>query len=754
MRFVFGTMVAACTVAAACAQEGADNGLAGEVTAQQPQVDFRIELEAGSIVTLTTSSDENFDTILAVSGPNGQLIDQNDDMGPESLQSRVVFQATEAGTYTASVTGYGGSTGSFELEVGDGVDFGLSGSANVLNEVITRIGAPDPTLSYPVDLQADDILVATTYALSSGLDTTMSLTGPNGMILSQNDDRGDGTLNSQIVFQAADPGRYTVEIGTYGGNEVGDLVVSIATDPNADIPFDFTSIEGQRIAEYSGQINNDEPSIDYPLPLEAGQTIFAYADALSGDLDTFIRLNGPDGFPVAMNDDRGDGSLNSAIAYTAEESGTYTLQMTRYSGSASSGDFELIISMVDAEVVDILQELRERVITLSGDVETIRTNDFVVHYTVDGEDASSREYAESVGVALQEIYDLQIRQMGWSEPIRDNEGMYNAFIADAGGSLGVAYPVEAVFDNPNTSDVREMAASRAIFLIENDFRGLGKEASAHSLMRATATHEFNHVVQYGYDAEEGLGWLYESTASWMEVATVGSDQDATDYVRRDYRSPEICWTTNESGFNYSQWTLLQSIADVHGQEMIRRFWENAVELDGFETVSAALAEGGTTIPAAIERWRAQNFARDYDLAPLFRTTVALRDTLAETGDWASKGGLEQLGANYFNFDLDGTYTVTLDSPGQIEMFALGVGNGEVQVIPLGQSGTIDTAGFDHVGLMVFNSAMPPAPGDCDDDGFRLNIQPSSGRMASAAYTFDATHFEALRNDDEAEEATE
>ncbi|MEE2526777.1 DVUA0089 family protein [Hyphobacterium sp. HN65] len=751
MRFVIGTMVAACSVAVACAQEGADGGLAGEVTAQRPQVDFPIELEAGSIVTLTTSSDENFDTILAVTGPDGRLIDQNDDMGPGSLQSRVVFQASQTGTYTASITGYGGSTGSFELEIGDGVDFGLSSSANVLTEVITRIGDPDPTLSFPVDLQAEDILVASTYALTSGLDTTMSLTGPTGMILSQNDDRGDGTLNSHVVFQVSEPGRYTVEIGTYGGDETGDLVVSIATDPNAEVPFDFTSIEGQRIAEFSGQITNERPVIEYPLPLEAGQTIYAYADALSGDLDTFIRLNGPDGFPVAMNDDRGDGSLNSAIAYTVEETGRYTLEMTRYSGSPSSGDFELVISLVDAEVVDILQELRERVITLSGEVETVTTDDFVIHYTVEGDDASSREYAESVGVALQEILDIQIRQMGWAEPIRDDEGMYNVFIADAGGSLGVAYPVESVFDNPNTTDVREMAASRAIFLIENDFRGLGKEASAHSLMRATATHEFNHIVQYGYDAEEGLGWLYESTASWMEVATVGSDQDATDYVRRDYRSPENCWTTSESGFNYSQWTLLQSIADVHGNDMIRRFWENAVELDGFETVSAALAEDGATIPEVIERWRAQNFARDYDLAPLFRTTVALRDTLAETGDWASKGGLEQLGANYFNFDLDGTYTVTLNSPGQIEMFALGVGNGEVQVIPLGQSGTVDTTGFDHVGLMVFNSAMPPAPGDCDDDGFRLNIQPSSGRMASAAYTFDATHFEVLSEEEEDEE---
>lgn len=740
MRFLIGFAALACVSACAAAQD-IEEGQPGEVTAAQPRAVFPLTLDAGEIVTIRTTSDENFDTILAVTDPDGRQIAENDDQSPMSLQSQVIIQTRMAGTYQAEVTGYGGSTGEFMLHVQPGVDFGLSEAAEILQEDIVTIGQTDPMPSFDVELDADDILVASTFALTSGLDTTLTLTDGSGRVLSQNDDRGDGSLNSQIVYETGEAGTYTIEIGTFSGDGQGDLVFSLAIDPNAEVPFDFTSIEGDRIARYTGELDDLQPSIDYPIELEAGQTLYAYADALSGDLDTLLRLTGPEGQPLAVNDDRGDGSLNSAIAHTATETGTYTLGMTRYQGSNSGGEFELIVSLVDADIVSFLQELRERVITLSGEVRTVESEDFVVHYTLEGEDASSREYAESVAVALQEIYDIQVNQMGWVEPIRDANGMYRAFIADAGGALGVAYPVDVVFDNPNTLDITESNAARAIFLIENDFVGLGKEASAHSLMRATATHEFNHVIQYGYDAEEALDWLYESTATWIETATVGSDQDATDYVSSDYAAPNRCWTTGESGHNYSQWTLLQSIADVHGEGMIVRFWENAVELDGFETMAAALHSAGTTIPEVIRRWRVQNFARDYDLAPLFGVTVHPRDRIYETGSWQTKGGLEQLGVDYLELDVRGAVNITLQGDAALDITALGIRSGEVHVMPLGRSGSVDPDAFETVWLMVFNNAMPAAPGECQGTGYSLVTSPASVADVQTAYRFDARHFE-------------
>jgi len=738
MRFGISVMAGLCLAGGAFAQDGA---FSGELTADTPRVTFEVTLEAGAVVTLSTESVENVDTILTLVGPDGKPLAENDDRGPGVLQSQLVYMPQDSGTYTVAITGYGEATGPFELFVRSGIDAGLSDAARVLEESVISFHAHRVSETRSVDLEAGDILVATTFALEDTLDTVLTLTGSDGTIIAQNDDRGDGSLNSQLVFLAEADGRYTVEVGSYSGSDQGDLVLSLAIDPEAEVPFDFAGVEGEPLGEHVGEISDAVSERAYPVALSAGQTVYAVVDTLSGDLDPVIRLLDPDGFAVALNDDRGDGSLNSALAYTAPVAGTYTLNVERYRAGNTGGEFQLILRSVDAETVSVLQALRDNVVSLSGEVLTLDTEDFRVFYTLEGRDASSTEYAVTVGEALQEVYDIQVNRLGWAEPIRDEDGLYRAYIADADGSMGVTYPVQVVFDNPNTGEARESTAARTVFLIENDFRGLGKEAPVHSLMRATATHEFNHVVQFGYDSEEGLDWLYEATASWIETITVGADQDATDYVETDYEAPQICWTTAENGFDYAQWTLLQSVADVHGESMVVDFWEHGIELDGFDTMSVPLELAGTSLPDTLRRWRAQNFARDYDLAPHFAITVAMQHRLSGPGEWSSKGGLEETGANYIGLDMSGRHDITLEGDAGLELVLLGQAGDRLDVIPLGRAGTVDTTGFDHAALMVFNRTLPESPGSCTSTGYALDVTAATGTMPAAAYSFSARHFE-------------
>ncbi|WP_291843438.1 PPC domain-containing protein [Maricaulis sp.] len=738
--YVLGAFV--CLAGSAVAQAADDRVVAGEVTEQAARSLIEVDFEAGQIVTLTTQPTGGFDTVLELLDPNGRPVAENDDREPGDLSSQITYLAEQSGRYTAVVTGYGGATGAFDLVIAEGVEFGLSSEARILSEASVTLERDRPAETYPVELAVDDILVVTTYALTDGLDTTLTLISADGTIIAQNDDRGDGSLNSQLVFQAPEAGRYTVELGTFDAASFGDLVLSVAIDPNAEVPFDFDSIERTPFAEYDGTIGGREAEFDYPIELAAGETLLAIAEAVTGDLDTVLRLVGADGNPVALNDDRGDGSLNSAIAFTAPETATYTLELRRYRSGESSGDFRLELSLVDASVAETLQELLENRVSLSGPELTVMTPDFRVLYTLEGVDASSTEYAQSVGDALQEMLDSQVSRIGWAEPVRDDDGRYRAYVADADGSMGVTYPVQIVFDNSNTSDVRETAAARTVFVIDNDFVGMGKAASVHSLMRATATHEFNHVIQFGYDSEEGLDWLYEATASWTETTTVGSDQDATDYVETDFAAPEVCWTTSQDGFDYSQWTLLQSMADVYGEGIVVTMWENSVALDGFETMAATLEPVGTTIPDVISRWRAQNYALAYDLAPMFNSTVRVQHTLSSERGWMSKGGLEQLGANYITVALDGVYEFSLRGDDGLDLFALAQDGDRIQVIPLGQGGVVDTTAHDHVALMVFNRTMPEAPGVCSDVGYSLDVAPAMTAPASPAYSFSAEHFTA------------
>lgn len=723
----------------ALAQSPADQVFEGELVEGAAGATFDLLLEAGQIVTLTTASSDRLDTILTLSGPDGQILAENDDVQPGVLTSQLMFVPPVSGHYTAEITDYNGTLGRFSLTLSYRLDAGLSDAAQILREQTLTFDASRTEHRIAFDLAEGDILVASTFALDGDLDSTLALLDADGNILAQNDDRGDLTLNSQIIHLAAQTGSYQLLVSTYGGNGSGDMAVSVAIDPDAELPFDFAAIEGTPIAVHHGEINDDQPSHTFPVELQAGQTLLVLADALSGDLDPVLRLSGADGFPVAMNDDRGDGSLNAAIAFTAPQDARYQLELSRYRSGGSSGTFELTLSTVDASVVAVIQALMENTITLSGPELLYQTPGFNIYYTLEGIDASSEDYVHSVGEALQEVLEIQLNRIGWAEPVRDEDGRYRAYVADAQGSMGITRPVQVVFDNPNTPDVRERAAARTLFIIENDFAGLGKTAPIHALMRATVTHEFNHVVQFGYDGEEALDWLYEATASWTETTTVGADQDATDYTEADFEAPQLCWTTEVEGHDYGQWTLLQSLADSHGEGFIVKVWENSVALDGFETLEQALNEVGSTIPDAIQRWRAQNYARAYDLAPLFPIAVHNQHTFTHEGRWTLKGGLEQLGANYIALEAAGRFNIALRGDANLEVLALGQRRGEIEVIPLGRSGVVDTAGFETMALMVFNRAMPEAPGMCSGTGYTIEVSPSTRRPARTAYRFSAEH---------------
>jgi hypothetical protein len=740
MRAFIAAVASVLVAASAAAQTGADQRFAGAITAQAPRVSFDVQLEAGQIVTLTTSSAQNVDTVLALNGPNGRQVAQNDDQQPGVLSSRIVYVARATGRHTAIVTGFNGSTGAFDLAVSFGMDFGLSDAARTLREDTVSLNRRTTQARFPVDLGAGDIFVASTFALTEGLDTTLTLADASGEILAQSDDRGDGTLNSQIVFQAARVGRYEVVASTFSGAGVGDFALSLAIDPNAEAPFNFATIEGAPIARHEGELNDANPRQEYRVDLAAGQTLFATSETTRGDLDTVLRLVGPDGFPVALNDDRGDGSLNAAFAYTAPAAGAYTLELYRFQRANSSGAFRLVLSSVDRSVVDALEALADNQVPLSGPEQIIETQDFRLHYTLEGRDASTHEYARATADALQTVLDAQVSRLGWAAPVRDDNGRYRAYVADANGSMGYTKPVRIVFDNPSTANVRETSAAQAVFVIDNDFAGMGKKAPVESLMRATATHELNHVVQFGYDSEEGLGWLAEATASWTETVTVGQDQDATDYVATDFAAPELCWTTTARGHDYAQWTLLQSLADSYGERIVVRLWENSVAHDGFETMSRTLAEVGTTIPDAIQRWRVQNFARDYELAPRFTRSVRLGGAISRNGSWSPSGRIEQLGAHYVALRLDGPRLFNLRGDSNVELVGLGRRNGEIEVILLGRGGVFDAAAYEYAALMVFNRAVPETPGACSGTRYTIGVAQTAAPPAQPQYRFSAEHF--------------
>lgn len=738
IAIVFAALSLTAVGTAGLAQPGPE--FTGELTGSAPRAEFPLDLRAGQVVTLTTDSDTGLDTVLTLLGPDGRPVAVNDDYRVEDLTSRIIYGAPAAGRYVVVVTGYADATGVFEVDVHQGLDQGLSSEARTLSESTVSLSARQTEVRQEIDLTREDILVASTFALSETLDTTLTLIGPSGEVVAENDDGPDGSLNSQIIHQPATAGRYTLVTSSYSGQDVGDAVVAVAVDPNADAPFNFDSIDRNSIARYEGVITDEQTEIDYAIDLRAGQTVLMMAETVDGDLDPVLTLHGPDGFPVALNDDRGDGSLNSAIAYTAIEDGTYSLNLARYATGGSTGSFELDIAEVSPEAAATVRGIIENPVTLSGPEQIIETADFRLHYTLEGSDATTVEFAQATADALQLAYETQINRLGWAAPVREPDGRYRAYVGDADGAMGYMSGIQVVFDNASTPDVREGFASRGLLVIDNDL-GEGREETPESLMRATVPHEFNHLVQYGYDSQEGLGWLYESSASWIETATAGMDEDAARYANDDFAAPGVCWTTNNPGHDYGQWTLLQSLVDNHGPQMVTRLWQNAAVHDGMDTMSVTLAEVNTTIPDALRRWRIQNFARDYDMAPRIESAVAMAGSIKRAGTWSAGDPIQQLGAGYVQLRNSGVQRYSLGGADSLELVGLGVRNGQVEVVPLGRGGVFDTNGYEYAALMVFNAAVPPAPGDCTDESYQIEVSAADGPAAAVQYRVDGSHFQ-------------
>lgn len=76
---------------------------------------YTFDGEMGQSMTIELQSEE-FDTILMLKGPNGEVLTSNDDYGG-TLNSTIVFELPESGTYSAVASSFSGQGGSYQIEI-------------------------------------------------------------------------------------------------------------------------------------------------------------------------------------------------------------------------------------------------------------------------------------------------------------------------------------------------------------------------------------------------------------------------------------------------------------------------------------------------------------------------------------------------------------------------------------------------------------------------------------------------------------
>ena len=185
---------------------------------------------------------------------------------------------------------------------------------------------------------------------SDQFDSYLVVTGPEGFSLSNDDEPGNASLNSRLVFEFPADGAYRVAATTFRPGETGSYRLQAAqaaagapiTVAERAEPIAFGGSVAGRLEQGDRQLSSGEFSDRYRFTAHRGQRI--RAEVAAGKFDTYLMLRRPDGSQDDNDDTVVDGqtSTNSRIDTVLAEDGEYVLTVTSYR-PGETGDYRLTL---------------------------------------------------------------------------------------------------------------------------------------------------------------------------------------------------------------------------------------------------------------------------------------------------------------------------------------------------------------------------------------------------------------------------
>ncbi|MEO0072603.1 MAG: T9SS type A sorting domain-containing protein [candidate division WOR-3 bacterium] len=216
--------------------------------------------------------------------------------------------------------------------------------------------------------------------------------------------------------------------------------------------------------------------------------------------------------------------------------------------------------------------------TLSGPVQYIEYPNFRVHYTTQGSDAVSRQYAETVAVAMAYSWAKLVDTLGWAPPPPDfnlgGDNRYDIYIMQlSSGVAGVTY-AENSYPNPYPNGVSSH------FRIT---RGLD-----YNYLKSTVCHEFHHAIQFRYSSVEGSWWM-ENCATWSEDVVYDDYNDYLGFLSTSpgpFTTPEYPISTFNNLYQYAGCVWPIFLTERYGPNCVKQIWEYQGQISGQNTISA------------------------------------------------------------------------------------------------------------------------------------------------------------------------
>ena len=209
------------------------------------------------------------------------------------------------------------------------------------------------------------------------------------------------------------------------------------------------------------------------------------------------------------------------------------------------------------------------------------TAHFCVHYvssTPDApdptdSDANGRpDYVEQVAAVAEATYAIENGTLGWKPPLADgNRG------GDQRCDIYLVQLTGQVFGY-SAPDLGQHKHSQSAYLVVDDDYATSEFPGTVPLsdLEVTFAHEYNHVLQFGYDVNQDL-WFYESSAVWMEDHVYPEINDYLRYVRRWVVRTKLPLTVSDIKI-YGSAVWNHWLAGNYGDVIVRSAWERAAKL--------------------------------------------------------------------------------------------------------------------------------------------------------------------------------
>ncbi len=262
---------------------------------------------------------------------------------------------------------------------------------------------------------------------------------------------------------------------------------------------------------------------------------------------------------------------------------------------------------------------------------------FCVHWVEVGLDAPNLtdrngngvpDYVERVLGVAEHVHSIENGKLGWREPKSDGykgggNGKTDIYLTEVGPQLfGYAAP------DPGQSTKRHRIPRRlyGYLVIDNDYKRseFPRTTQEHDL-EVTLAHEYNHILQFGYDAYQDP-WFAESSATWMEDQVYNGINDYLRYVKRwvhRFDTPLTASSIKEYGSAvWNEW-----LAHHYGLGIVRDAWADAIHsrpggfsVDAYEAAIRAagnsdFSQDFTHFAADVAEWRTGKGFRESYLYP-------------------------------------------------------------------------------------------------------------------------------------------